>query len=218
MTQAKQMLEAHPRQPALEMGPLLRCIESCFECAQSCTACADACLGESDVGMLVACIRRCLDCGDVCGATGRILSRQTEFSPQVAGSVVQACSQACRACAEECERRAFITSTVVSAPRFAADANRRAQSFCLMTCNDWRLDLRLATMPLHFEGWVQFSEGARHCASRSIGEVCQEFFVCPARTSRSGSDVVHVGPAGFLRRRAERPSGASSRRLRDRPR
>ena len=29
-----------------------------------------------------------------------------------------------------------------------------------MTCNDWRLDLRLATVPLHFEGWGHFSKGA----------------------------------------------------------
>ena len=79
MTHAQQMLETHPRTVSVEVGALLACIDACFDCAQSCTACADACLGEDDVGMVIRCIRTCQDCSDVCIATGRILSRQTEF-------------------------------------------------------------------------------------------------------------------------------------------
>ena len=102
VTHADQILEAHPRGGAIEAGALLACIEACFDCTQSCTACADADLGENDVGMLIRCIRLCLDCGDVCTTTGQILSRQTEFEPELARSVVQACAQACRVCGEEC--------------------------------------------------------------------------------------------------------------------
>ncbi len=106
MTHAQQLLETHPRRSAVPSGALVECIEACFDCAQSCTACADACLGEDDVGMLIRCIRLCQDCSDLCATTGRILSRQTEFEPQLARAVVQACAEACRACGEECERHA----------------------------------------------------------------------------------------------------------------
>lgn len=106
VTHAQQLLETHPRGPAIEAGALVACIDACFDCAQSCTACADADLAEDDVATLIRCIRLCLDCGDVCIATGNILSRQTEFEPKLARPVVQACAQACRICAEECERHA----------------------------------------------------------------------------------------------------------------
>jgi hypothetical protein len=105
VTHAQQLLETHPRGPAIEAGVLVACIEACFDCAQSCTACADADLAEDDVATMIRCIRLCLDCGDVCIATGNILSRQTEFEPKLARPVVEAC-QACRICAEECERHA----------------------------------------------------------------------------------------------------------------
>ena len=106
VTHAQQILETHPQGAAIEAGALIACIDACFDCAQSCTACADADLGEPDVGTLIRCIRLCLDCGDVCIATGQILTRQTEFEPELARSVVQTCALACRICREECERHA----------------------------------------------------------------------------------------------------------------
>ena len=106
MTHAQQLLETHPQGAAIEAGALVAGIEACFDCAQSCTACADADLGEDDVGTLIRCIRLCLDCSDVCTATGQILTRQTEFEPELARPVVEACLQACRICREECERHA----------------------------------------------------------------------------------------------------------------
>jgi hypothetical protein len=128
VTHAQQMLETHPLGAAIEAGALLACIDACFDCAQSCTACADADLGEDDIGMLVRCIRLCLDCSDVCTAAGHILSRQTEFEPELARSVVQACAQACRVCREECERHADHHEHC----RVCADACER----CEQTCND----------------------------------------------------------------------------------
>jgi hypothetical protein len=100
------MLETHPRPAQVEAGVLVSCIDACFDCAQSCTACADACLAEPDVTMLLRCITLCQNCSDVCIATGRVLSRQTEFVHELARSVVGACVDACRLCGEECERHA----------------------------------------------------------------------------------------------------------------
>jgi hypothetical protein len=126
VTHARQMLEAHPRGAAIESAALLVCIDACFDCAQSCTACADADLGETDIGMLIRCIRLCLDCGDVCTATGNILSRQTEFEPELARAAVQACVQACRICREECERHADHHEHC----RVCADSCRQCEQAC----------------------------------------------------------------------------------------
>jgi len=126
VTHARQMLEAHPGGAAIESAALLACIDACFDCAQSCAACADADLGEDDIGMLIRCIRLCLDCGDVCTATGSILSRQTEFEPQLARPVVQACAQACRICREECERHADHHEHC----RVCADSCRQCEQAC----------------------------------------------------------------------------------------
>jgi hypothetical protein len=106
MTHAQRMLETHPRTVQFEAGALIACIEACFDCAQSCTACADACIGEPDVEELLRCITLCQNCSDVCVATGRVLSRQTEFVSEVARSILTACLEACRMSGEECERHA----------------------------------------------------------------------------------------------------------------
>jgi hypothetical protein len=104
MHHVTKMLETHPQATANEA--LARCIEQCFACALSCTSCADACLAEEQVQELVRCIRLNLDCADVCDATGRVLTRQTSTELRLARSMLDACVQACRICAEECERHA----------------------------------------------------------------------------------------------------------------
>ena len=91
---------------AVPPAELITCIDACFDCARSCTACADASLAEDDRAMLTRCIALCLNCSDVCIATGRLLTRQTEFEPSVARAQVEACRQACGASREECERHA----------------------------------------------------------------------------------------------------------------
>jgi hypothetical protein len=95
------MLETHPQ--ATPNEPLVRCIQECVACALACTSCADACLAEEQVQQLVRCIRLNLDCADVCDATGRVLTRQTTSEPRLARTLLEACADACRACAEECE-------------------------------------------------------------------------------------------------------------------
>jgi len=102
VTHAQQMLQTNPSSAAVDASTLVECIEACYDCAQSCTARAGACLGEEDPKSLTRCIRLNLDCADVCDATGRILSRQTAFKPQMARAALQACAEACRHCQQAC--------------------------------------------------------------------------------------------------------------------
>jgi hypothetical protein len=106
MTQSAALLEAHPRPGPVDRKLLAACIDACVSCAQSCTACADADLAEDDVAAMRRCARLCLDCADVCGATGRVITRQTEWDAPTSRAQVQSCEAICRACAEECEHHA----------------------------------------------------------------------------------------------------------------
>ena len=104
--EAKEMLETHPWPGNVDRETLARCIEECFACAQSCTSCADACLSEEMVAELRKCIRLNLDCADICVATGRVLTRQTEYDAPTSKALLQACREACATCAEECSSHA----------------------------------------------------------------------------------------------------------------
>jgi hypothetical protein len=128
MAYAKQLLDTYPRSFNVDAGPLAACIEACFDCAQACTGCADACLSEENLAELVKCIRLDLDCADVCVATGKVLSRQTEYDANVTKALLQACAQACSSCGEECERHAGMHEHC----RVCAEACRR----CEQACND----------------------------------------------------------------------------------
>ena len=126
MTHTQQMVQTNPSQASVDASTLVECIEACFDCEQSCASCADACIGEGDVQMLARCIRLDLDCADVCDATGRILSRQTSTEPQMLRVSLQACAQACRLCAEECENHGEHHEHC----RVCAEACRRCEQAC----------------------------------------------------------------------------------------
>lgn len=126
MTHAEEMLQTHPTGTVVESGALADCIEACSDCAQSCTACADANLGEDDVETLVRCIRLCEDCSDICTATERVVSRQTQFEPELARVIVHACAQSCRLCGDECERHADHHEHC----RVCAEVCRRCEQAC----------------------------------------------------------------------------------------
>jgi hypothetical protein len=98
------MLETYPRDFNVDPDALARCIAACSDCALACTQCADDCLSEPNVQDLVKCIRLNLDCSDICAATGRVVSRQTEYDATVTRAVLQACIAACTACGDECEQ------------------------------------------------------------------------------------------------------------------
>jgi Domain of Unknown Function (DUF326) len=125
-TLSKEMLEAHPRPAQIDRDVLVRCIDECSACETSCTACADANLAEEDVVDLRKCIRLCLDCADVCGATGRLLTRQTEYVAATARAHVSSCRELCAACAEECERHAQHHEHC----RICAEECRRCEEAC----------------------------------------------------------------------------------------
>jgi hypothetical protein len=123
---ALEMLEAHPWPGHVDRDPLAECIERCFECAQSCTSCADACLSEEQVGELRKCIRLNLDCADICAATGRVLTRQTEYDAPTSKAQLQSCLEICETCAEECGRHAEHHEHC----RVCAEACRRCEQAC----------------------------------------------------------------------------------------
>jgi hypothetical protein len=126
MTNAATMLRSTPSTPDLDPDALARCIDACFECAQTCVACADACLAEDMVAELRRCIRLNLDCADVCAATGRVLSRQTEYDASITVTLLEACAQACQSCGTECDQHAAMHDHC----RVCAEACRRCQAAC----------------------------------------------------------------------------------------
>ena len=122
----RDMLEAHPRPTVLDRDLLVRCIEDCADCATTCTSDADADLAEPGVQEMLRCVRLCLDCADVCDATGRILIRQFEPDLGVLRAAIEACTVACRACAEECEKHAAHHEHC----RICAEVCRRCEQSC----------------------------------------------------------------------------------------
>ena len=105
-TDVSELLATHPRPTEVDREALARCIAESYDCARSCTICADADLAEKDVAEMRRCVRLCLDCADVCIATGRMISRQTEYEVGTARAQVESCRQSCATCAEECGRHA----------------------------------------------------------------------------------------------------------------
>ena len=127
MLHAHEMISTHPHVRGSTNDALIRCIEECLDCAQVCTSCADACLGEEMVAELVQCIRLNLDCADVCAATGAIASRRTGSNEALIVTMLKACEEACRLCAQECETHAGMHEHC----RICAEACRRCEAACV---------------------------------------------------------------------------------------
>jgi DNA-binding NtrC family response regulator len=121
-----EMLNTHPWPGNVDREKLANCISECFDCAQTCTACADACLSQEDVAELRKCIRLNLDCADVCEATGRVMTRQTEYDAPTSKAQVESCREACATCAAECERHAERHEHC----RICGEASRRCEQAC----------------------------------------------------------------------------------------
>jgi hypothetical protein len=100
------MMSTHPATRGKVDDGLVRCIELCFDCAQACVSCADASLGEDMVADLRQCIRLDLDCADICIATGAVATRRTGSNFGLTRRLIETCAEACRMCAEECEKHA----------------------------------------------------------------------------------------------------------------
>ncbi len=78
------------------------------------------------VAELTTCIRLNLDCADICTATGRMLSRPTDWNVTLIRSVLEACRTACQACGEECARHAEMHEHCT----VCAEACRRCEQAC----------------------------------------------------------------------------------------
>jgi hypothetical protein len=72
------------------------------------------------------CIRLNLDCAEICAATGAVLSRQTMPDTSLIRAQLAACAEACRVCAEECERHAEMHEHC----RVCAECCRRCEKAC----------------------------------------------------------------------------------------
>jgi len=123
---AQQMIVTHPQVRGQTSDSLIRCIEDCYDCAQTCTACADACLGEPMLQQMTQCIRTCLDCADVCAAMGALATRRTGSNASLVAHMLQACEDACRICARECERHA----EAMPHCRICGETCRRCEAAC----------------------------------------------------------------------------------------
>jgi hypothetical protein len=100
------MISRHPKARGQANRALVHCVELCFDCAQTCATCAEDCLAEDGVIELRRCIRLNLDCATVCAATGALASRGAGAEEAVLRPMLQACSEICRICEEECRRHA----------------------------------------------------------------------------------------------------------------
>lgn len=118
------MLKSHPR--GSSNGVLAETINALYACVQTCKSCADACLGEEHIADLRRCITLDLDCADVCEATAATLSRQTETDSRLRRTLIETCIEACRLCAEECERHAQMHEHC----RICAEACRACEQQC----------------------------------------------------------------------------------------
>jgi hypothetical protein len=123
---AQQIISTHPLVRGRTNDALIRCIEECYDCAQTCISCADACLGEEVVAQMVQCVRTCLDCADVCATTGKVATRRTGSNEVLIASLLETCEDACRLCAEECDRHAGDMEHC----RICAEACRRCERAC----------------------------------------------------------------------------------------
>ncbi len=121
------MLQTHPVAiGGIDRDMLVACLRACLDCAQTCTSCAYACLAEDMVAELRQCIRRNQDCADVCAATARVLTRRSGTNDALVRSLLAACQEACRSCAEECEQHAGMHEHC----RICAEACRHCEQAC----------------------------------------------------------------------------------------
>src|SRR5207253_4598744 len=107
----------------VDAGMLAATVDALNDCAQACAADVDADLSEQNLAEMVRCIRLCLPCTDLCTATVSVLSRPTEYDPNVTRPLLEACVAICKSCGDECERHAHMQEHC----RVCAEACRRCE-------------------------------------------------------------------------------------------
>lgn len=76
-----------------------RCIDECYDCAKSCNATVPYCLEKGGRHADAHHIALMLDCAATCETAAQSMSRNSSVHRQE-------CADACRKCAESCERMA----------------------------------------------------------------------------------------------------------------
>jgi hypothetical protein len=118
------MVRASASQRDLDVTSLSEAITACLECHAICVMCADACAAEPQASMLARCIRLDGDCADLCEAVARVLGKTGTPHPPTMRGLVEACIDACQACATECREHEHC--------RLCAEACER----CALACQD----------------------------------------------------------------------------------
>lgn len=96
------------------------------DCATACTVCADACLSEENPASMIECVRVDLLCAAICAATTQAVAGAPEEHSSIMRAQLQACIEACRACAEECEQHVGHHEHC----KLCAEACRRCEQAC----------------------------------------------------------------------------------------
>ncbi|HSK48061.1 MAG TPA: four-helix bundle copper-binding protein [Coriobacteriia bacterium] len=104
MESLSRMFEAHPMKQQTQLSSPAVLLQEIATCEAACTLCADACLSERDVQMLAQCISLNLYCADQCAVSARSIGRPGHQQFGLLRMQLDACREACRTCAEECER------------------------------------------------------------------------------------------------------------------
>ena len=130
--QALKIISSHPDVKGNPAVSLADAIEKIFTCAQVCTSCADACLAEEMTPELKQCIRTDLDCADICTAAAKVATRRTGSNEAMIRQMLEACENACRLCAEECEKHAEMHEHC----RICAQSCRDCESACQAALKD----------------------------------------------------------------------------------
>jgi|ERR1700730_5002827 hypothetical protein len=98
----EKMISFHPDVSGNVNEELVRAARHAGLCSLMCISCADACIAERmDMRQ---CIRICSDCADVCSAASRLMVRRTAQDLEMLRAQMEACADACRICAAECDR------------------------------------------------------------------------------------------------------------------
>jgi hypothetical protein len=121
----KRISLSHPRSG--DEGDLYaEALSALADCATACTVCADACLSEDDPESLLECVRVDLLCAAICRATTQAVAGAPEKYSSIIRAQLQACIEACRSCATECEEHAGHHEHC----RLCAEACRRCERAC----------------------------------------------------------------------------------------
>jgi hypothetical protein len=127
MTDVAAMLNAYPgKRPQMDEDTLVICIQEALNCAQACTACADACVADPSAAHLAQCAGAALNCADMATAVVRVLSRPTPYDREVTAAALRALDETCRASYGHCQRQAL----EVEYCQICGDACRRCAQAC----------------------------------------------------------------------------------------